>query len=133
EASVAEPASPDPAEQVAAMVYTSGTSGSPKGVMLTHANVLFIANQACTSRRMQPGDVLYGVLPMAHVVGLVTQFLGAIAGGAAVLLEPRFSAGLALSALTNEKITLFVGVPAMFARLLEQAQTQSLSICCPAL
>lgn len=132
-ASAPEPVSPDPAAQVAAMVYTSGTSGSPKGVMLTHANVLFIANQACTSRRMQPGDVLYGALPMAHVVGLVTQFLGAILGGATVVLEPRFSARQALSVIANEKITLFVGVPAMFARLLEQAQTQGPPLRCPAL
>ena len=131
DASVPEPVSPDPVAQVAAMVYTSGTSGSPKGVMLTHANLLFIANQACVSRRMQPGDLLYGVLPMAHVVGLVTQFLGAILGGATVLLEPRFSARQALSVIVNEKITLFVGVPAMFARLLEQAQTQALPIRCP--
>jgi len=111
-------------QQVASMVYTSGTSGSPKGVMLTHAGLLFAANQACTSRRMQPGDLLYGVLPMAHVVGLVTQFLGAMLGGAAVLLEPRFSASQALHILFNEKVSLFVGVPAMYARLLEQVQKE---------
>ncbi len=122
-----EPCADDPAEQVAAMIYTSGTSGAPKGVMLSHANLLFAAQTLRTQRRFGPGDLLYGVLPMAHVVGLSIQFLGSMASGAALLLEPRFSPQALVDALQAQGATVFMGVPAMFARLLEQRQGRPLA------
>ena len=113
-------AAPEPchaaAEQVAALIYTSGTSGAPKGVMLTHANLTFVAGT--NLRRVGPGDVIYGVLPMAHVVGLSTQLLGSLAAGASVVLEPRFSPER-LAAALRQGVTSFTGVPAMYARLLD--------------
>ncbi|MDM0003616.1 AMP-binding protein [Variovorax sp. J22G73] len=117
-----EPCEADPAAQVAAMVYTSGTTGAPKGVMLTHANLMFVATAARDLRRLGPRDVVYGVLPMAHVVGLSTQFLGAMCAGAALLLEPRFAPENAARALQRDGVTVFTGVPALFARLLEWAR-----------
>lgn len=117
-----EPCDPDPAKQVAAMVYTSGTTGAPKGVMLTHANLMFVAAAARDLRRLGPRDVVYGVLPMAHVVGLSTQFLGAMCAGAALLLAPRFAPENAARALRHDGVTVFTGVPALFARLLEWAR-----------
>lgn len=120
-------------DQVAALVYTSGTSGAPKGVMLTHANLLFNAAWACQLRQLAPGDALYAVLPIAHVIGLASQLLGTLAGGAALVLEPRFRAGETARALAEDGITLFAGVPAMFAKLLEHAQASGAPLRGPAL
>jgi long-chain acyl-CoA synthetase len=118
-----EPVGPDAAQQTAAMIYTSGTSGAPKGVMLSHANLLFAADTLRNQRRFTPGDVMYGVLPMAHVVGLSIQFLGTIHCGAALVLEPRFSARGLAQALAAGGVTAFTGVPAMYAQLLEHRRT----------
>lgn len=131
--SVPEPCSDDPAEQVAALVYTSGTTGQPKGVMLTHANLMFVAQSARQVREMRPGDTVYGVLPMAHVVGLSTQFLGSLCAGASLLLESRFTPEAAARALREQGVTLFVGVPALFARLLEWSRAQQQPLVAPAL
>ncbi len=93
-----EPCARAPQEQVASLIYTSGTSGAPKGVMLTHANLMFAAASARDIRGLGPGDLIYGVLPMAHVVGLSTQIPrlhrergGAAAGG--TLRAGRLGAG----------------------------------------
>ncbi|MFJ1256291.1 class I adenylate-forming enzyme family protein [Cupriavidus sp. CuC1] len=114
-----EPVSSDPRQQVAAMIYTSGTSGSPKGVMLTHANFLYMASLATTLRRLSPQDVVYGILPMAHVVGLSSQLLGSVSCGCTLLLEERFSPEVLHTAICAKGVTVFLGVPAMFARLLD--------------
>ncbi len=113
----AEPVSADPREQVAALIYTSGTSGAPKGVMLTHANLLVISEISRDTRRLTPSDRVYGVLPMAHIVGLSIQFLASLAAGATVVLAPRFSPeGLAAFA---KGVTAFTGVPALYAKYLD--------------
>jgi acyl-CoA synthetase (AMP-forming)/AMP-acid ligase II len=75
------PCAPEPVEegnagQVAAMIYTSGTTGTPKGVMLTHANVLFIAVVSGATRALNAADLVYAVLPISHVFGLASTFLG---------------------------------------------------------
>lgn len=130
---VAEPVDQDAAQQVAALVYTSGTTGMPKGVMLTHANLLFVARSAVQVRQLSPGDRIYGVLPMAHVVGLSTQFLGALCGGATLLLSPRFSPEDAFNAFRDEGVTLFTGVPALYVRLLEWCRIHAKTISAPKL
>jgi acyl-CoA synthetase (AMP-forming)/AMP-acid ligase II len=117
-----EPVLASPTGQVAAIIYTSGTSGAPKGVMLTHANLMFTAMSAARMRGLSPKDTIYCVLPMAHVVGIATQFLGSMCGGASVLFEPRFTPAETARVLAEEDVTVFVGVPAMYARLLEWAR-----------
>ncbi|HRO57783.1 MAG TPA: AMP-binding protein, partial [Burkholderiaceae bacterium] len=123
----------DPAEQVAAMIYTSGTSGSPKAVMLTHANLQFAAQGARDVRRLGPGDRLYGVMPMAHVVGLSTQVLGSLMSGATLLLVPRFDPMEAARTLAEEGITVFTGVPVMFAKLLDWSRANGVAFAAPQL
>ena len=118
EAAEPEPCSADPREQVGCVLYTSGTSGSPKGVMLTHANMMFTANSAARMRGMRPGDVSYGVLPMAHIVGLTAQFMGNLCAGSALVLAPRFTPAETARMLREEGITIFTGVPAMMAKML---------------
>ena len=83
-----EPIEADPSRQVAALVYTSGTTGNPKGVMLTHGNLLFSARAAAAQR--EPTDKAYCVLPISHIVGFSNILIASLMAGATVRLEPRF-------------------------------------------
>jgi long-chain acyl-CoA synthetase len=115
----AEPVESDPARKVAAMVYTSGTTGAPKAVMLTHANLIFIGNNNRKLRRMAPSDAIYGVLPLSHVYGLSALLIAALISGSALHLVPRFQAKDLACALAEDGITVLHGAPAMYAKLLE--------------
>ena len=117
--SVPEPVHADPARQVAALIYTTGTTGQPKGVMLTHRNLLFIAAVSSTLRGLSPSDRAYGVLPITHVYGLASVMLGTLYAGACLYLCPRFTPHAALKAIRDNRLTILQGVPAMYARLLE--------------
>lgn len=107
--------------QVAALVYTTGTMGEPKGVMLSHRNLLFIATVSSRLRGLAPTDRAYGVLPISHVYGLASVMLGTLCAGACLHLAPRFSAEALLAALRDDGLTVLQGVPAMYARLLDVA------------
>jgi len=117
----AEPVHEDPREQVAVLIYTTGSTGTPKGVMLTHANLLYIAETMRTLRRLEPRDRVYGVLPITHVMGLSSGLLGTLASGAHIRLVARFSPEACLGALREDGITILQGAPAMFARLVKVA------------
>ena len=108
-------------DRVAALVYTSGSTGQPKGVMLTHGNLLFMANAAVTIRSLTPRDRLYGVLPVSHIVGLSTVTLGTLLAGAALFLVPRFNPADALRSIERDGITVMLGTPSMFAMMAEYA------------
>jgi len=106
-------------EQVAALIYTSGTSGAPKAVMLTHRNLLFIAENGRCMRRQTPADRVYAVLPLSHIYGLATMALSALHAGASLMLAPRFDPAAVAAALETGGVTILHGVPAMYAKLLE--------------
>lgn len=108
-------------QQVAALIYTTGTTGDPKAVMLTHRNLLFIAAVSSRLRGLVASDVAYGVLPISHVYGLASVMLGTLTAGACLQLVPRFSATALLDTLRADTLTVLQGVPAMYARLLEIA------------
>jgi long-chain acyl-CoA synthetase len=113
-----EPVFDDAARQPAVMVYTSGTTGAPKAVMLSHANLLFIGNNNRLMRKLGPGDTVYGVLPLSHVYGLSALLVASLASGAALLLVPRFSEQALAQALAMRGVTVMHGAPAMYAKLL---------------
>jgi long-chain acyl-CoA synthetase len=117
----AVPAIPDETDPIAALVYTSGSTGQPKGVMLTHANLLFMAQAARTIRSLTPEDRLYVVLPVSHIVGLSTVMLGTLMAGASLFMVPRFNPADALKSLEHDGITVLLGTPAMFAMIVEYA------------
>lgn len=117
---VPEPVRPD-GGQVAALVYTTGTTGHPKGVMLTHANLLFVAATSSTLRGLRPEDHASGVLPITHVYGFASVMLGTLYAGACLHLMPRFSAEALLDQIRAGALTIVQGVPAMYARLLALA------------
>ncbi|MGE8154143.1 class I adenylate-forming enzyme family protein [Pseudomonas vancouverensis] len=117
-----EPVENDPAHQVAVMIYTTGTTGTPKGVMLTHRNLLYIAHSASLLRQLCSEDRVYAVLPISHVYGLSAVCLATLFAGAALQLEARFDPQALARALRDDGITLMQGVPTMYARLLELAE-----------
>ena len=105
--------------QCAALIYTTGTTGAPKGVMLSHRNLLFVAAVSSTLRRVSPNDRVYAVLPVSHVFGLASVCLGSLYAGATLRLAARFDAERAGSVLRDEGMTIFQGVPAMHAKLID--------------
>lgn len=110
---------------VAVILYTTGTTGDPKGVMLTHGNVRFGGATSAVFREMTPADLIYGVLPMTHVFGLCSIVVAAVHAGSAVRLIPRFDVAAVYAGL-RDGITLFSGVPQMHAVLMAHAKTQGL-------
>jgi long-chain acyl-CoA synthetase len=129
-----EPIDPDLGNRVAALIYTSGTTGLPKGVMLTHNNLIFSAGGAAKIRSLSPEDCLYGVLPLSHIVGLSIVFLGTLLSGATIYLEPRFDPMAARVTLEKQRITIMLGVPSMYSQFLQYARLRKLgSLSLPAL
>jgi acyl-CoA synthetase (AMP-forming)/AMP-acid ligase II len=106
---------------VAVMIYTSGSSGTPKGVMLTHANLDFVTLASMQQRVLLREDVIFHALPISHSFGLVSALLCGLRAGATLHLVTRFSAERLAHAITHTGITVFQGVPAMYARLHEWA------------
>ncbi|MBI3709138.1 MAG: AMP-binding protein [Proteobacteria bacterium] len=123
----AEPICADGAQQVAVLLYTSGTTGRPKGVMLTHHSLLYIAAVSAGMRHFAPRDRIYGVLPLSHIFGLASVLLGVLYHGATLYLVPRFDPAALIASLTRDAITRLPGVPAMFARLLDYAKSKRLA------
>ncbi len=106
-------------DDVCNMQYTSGTTGFPKGVMLTHRNI--VNNGKCIGDRMDlsTADRMMIQVPMFHCFGMVLAMTASMTHGASLFPLPYFSAKPALSCIHNEHITAFHGVPTMFIALLE--------------
>ena len=119
----------------AVILYTSGTTGTPKGAELTHANLTRNAELAATTMlNVHAGDVTMGCLPLFHVFGLTCGLNATIAGGGTLTLLPRFDAGKALEIIGRDQVTVFEGVPTMYAGMLhhpgpEATDTSSLRTC----
>nr|WP_233831878.1 AMP-binding protein [Paraburkholderia sp. ZP32-5] len=119
----AEPLEAASERQCAALIYTTGTTGAPKGVMLSHRNLLYIAAVSSSLRKVGPDDVVYAVLPVSHVYGFASVCLGSLHAGATLRLAPRFVPEAVRRALAEERVSIFQGVPAMHAKLLEHLHT----------
>ena len=122
-----EPVEEDGARQVAALLYTSGTTGNPKGVMLTHRNILFNASVSRRLRKPTPQDVIYGVLPMSHIVGFSVILAGTLIGGSAVHIVPKYDPAAFVNAVRDHGISLMFGVPTTYQRLLEHKALNGLN------
>ncbi|EXJ13686.1 long-chain-fatty-acid--CoA ligase [Imhoffiella purpurea] len=109
---------PDPSDAVAVILYTSGTTGRPKGAMLTHANLL--ANARGVSRALDFGDrdrVLV-VLPMFHAFAATVGILTSLLEGCGMIPVARFDPRLVSQAIARHGATIFLGVPSMYGVLL---------------
>ncbi|MCW2572952.1 MAG: AMP-dependent synthetase [Frankiales bacterium] len=111
----------------AVVLYTSGTTGKPKGAMITHLNVqMNVDVSAMDSFDITADDVVLGCLPLFHTFGQTCCMNTAFRVGAAVVLLPRFDGLQALQLLVDEGCTIFMGVPTMYIGLLEAAKTSDL-------
>jgi malonyl-CoA/methylmalonyl-CoA synthetase len=107
------------ANSLAAIVYTSGTTGQSKGAMLTRGNLGSNAAALVEAWRFSRGDVLLHALPLFHIHGLFAAINTVLASGSALLLLPRFDSKLVL--LHMPQATVYMGVPTHYTRLLQQA------------
>ena len=106
-------------DETAVILYTSGTTGQPKGAELTHANLSSNVHTTIdTLLPMAPGDVIFGGLPLFHSFGQTVGLNAAMAGGACLTLLPKFDGEQALSIISNDRVTIFLGVPTMYIGLL---------------
>jgi acyl-CoA synthetase (AMP-forming)/AMP-acid ligase II len=111
----AEPADP---KDVAALFYTSGTTGKPKGAELTHRGLFGGMPLASIAPRRGHRDELVAGLPVAHIFGF-TMVVGAACGGIPMYFMNRFNPVKALDAIESRRASIFVGVPAMYRMLME--------------
>lgn len=125
-------APPDPAALAAArdavtpgdpllILYTSGTTGRPKGAVITHGSLLASASAQAAHLGMDDRDVLLGHLPFNHVGGITCTITAALVAGSAVALLPAFGPDAALRAVERHRVTLLSAVPTMFTLMLGHA------------
>lgn len=110
----------DDAGQIAVILYTTGTTGTPKGVMLSHANLIFGGTTSAEMRGLVPDDLILGVLPMTHVFGLTSMMVGGLSAGATLWLHARFSAPAVVDAL-QAGVTVLPAVPQIHALVMAEA------------
>ncbi|MCQ1999914.1 AMP-binding protein [Arthrobacter zhaoxinii] len=103
----------------AVILYTLGATGPPKGATLSHANLRSTADAASGLLPVQDSDVLFGGLPLFHGFGQALVMNAAVVAGASVSLLPRFEPGTALQIIERDGATIFAGIPAMYAAMLE--------------
>ena len=110
----------------ALLVYTSGTTGPPKGALLSHGNLLASAEAVRLAWRWSPDDALVLALPLFHVHGLGVGLHGTLTAGAAVVLRSSFAVDDILDAAASHHASLFFGVPTMYARLAASSRVAEL-------
>ncbi|MGD9495316.1 MAG: long-chain fatty acid--CoA ligase [Armatimonadota bacterium] len=108
---------PGAGEDVAALLYTSGTTGRPKGAMLTHRNLIANAAACVEAIDVCADDIFLAVLPLFHSFGATVCMITPVLAGCAAVLVPRFEPLPVLEVIERERVTIFAGVPSMFAWL----------------
>jgi malonyl-CoA/methylmalonyl-CoA synthetase len=116
----------------ALICFTSGTTGVPKGAVLTHRNLLAATESLRIAWRWQPDDRLVHCLPLFHAHGLCVGVYGTLLAGASALLLPQFDPAAVVEEARTERATLFFGVPTMYHRLVSAgraAELRDLRLC----
>jgi long-chain acyl-CoA synthetase len=116
-------------EDTVVLLYTSGTTGQPKGAELTHGNMTSnAAVSAETLVELTSEDVVMGCLPLFHCFGLTCGLNAAVRVGACLTLVPRFDAAKALEVIGRDQVTVFEGVPTMYAGMLNAPDASSYDV-----
>ena len=113
------------ADDTAVILYTSGTTGKPKGAELTHSNLLSNVAVAVDLFDGTPDDVIFGGLPLFHSFGQMCGLNAAMTCGATLTLIPRFDPTKALEVLQRDKVTIMQGVPTMYVALVQHPEHKS--------
>jgi long-chain acyl-CoA synthetase len=119
---------PDKARQTAVLVFTSGTTGEPKGVRLSHQALIYMGANMAELRGITAADTFYNSSPISHAIGLGTVLMTAFWAGASAELVARFTPAHFVEALNAERITGVTAVPTLFARILEYAEEKAISL-----
>lgn len=115
----------DTEQDVVSIIYTSGTTGRPKGVMLTHRNLVSNTASVQTAMTIRPGeDVILVVLPMFHSFASTVGMLTPLLYGCTLLPVPKFDINLVMDTIATGKASIFLGVPSMYNMLLSSTDEQ---------
>src|SRR3954467_3825490 len=118
-------------DDTAVILYTSGTTGTPKGAELTHDNLQSnIETILSTLFEIAPDDVVLGALPFFHVFGLTCGLNACVKAGGTLTLIPRFDADKALEIIARDRVTIFQGVPTMYVAMLHSEKADEADISC---
>jgi long-chain acyl-CoA synthetase len=117
-------------DDTAVILYTSGTTGKPKGAELTHSNLRRNAEVSITLADTSPGDILLGALPLFHSFGQTCGLNAAMLAGATLSMIPRFDPDKALEIIERDKVTIFQGVPTMFTGMLHSDSKDDADVSC---
>lgn len=115
-------------DDTAVILYTSGTTGSPKGAELTHSNMLLNARLSDTMYHSEADDVHLVTLPLFHSFGQTVQMNTGFYNKAALSLLPRFDADAALSIMERDNVTIFAGVPTMYWAMLNHPNPEKFDL-----
>jgi long-chain acyl-CoA synthetase len=116
------------ADDTAVILYTSGTTGKPKGAELTHSNLAINVDVSKALFSLDHEDVILGALPLFHAFGQTCALNAAVGAGSSLTLIPRFSADAALEAIERDRVTVFEGVPTMFSALLNHHERERFDV-----
>jgi long-chain acyl-CoA synthetase len=115
-------------DDTAVILYTSGTTGQPKGAELTHDNLRGNAEVTTELFGVTEGDVLFGGLPLFHTFGQTCTMNVSVLAGATLTLLPRFDPSKALEIIERDRVTLFAGVPTMYGALLHHPERERFDV-----
>src|SRR4051794_11375414 len=122
-------------DDTAVILYTSGTTGQPKGAELTHSNLYRNCSAVLGFTEFDSSSVLLGALPLFHSFGQTCTMNTAVCCGATVTMLPRFDPEKALEIIERDKVTVFEGVPTMYSAMLhvddkDKYDVSCLRVCC---
>lgn len=115
-------------DDLAVLIFTSGTAGAPRAAMLSHDNLLSNIRSTVEATPMYPDDLSFGVLPMFHIFGLNVMFGCVMATGGTIVLVERFDPASAVETIIERNVTVMAGAPAMWAALAQMPGVDRVSM-----
>jgi long-chain acyl-CoA synthetase len=124
------PAAPQATTDVAAILYSGGTTGKPKGILLSHRNFIACAKQVATWGNISPGDSVLAIMPLFHGFGLGVCVNAVLMGGGRCILVPQFTAREVARLIRRKRPNVVVGVPTLFAALTREPDFMRADLSC---